>query len=78
MPKKFSIAARRNYLVVGPREIDTDFRVRAPPTGFGQRSTDRVADVFAKTRQRERLEIARANRAMEHCIAEGHTTEEPT
>lgn len=34
--------------------------------------------VFAKTRQRERLEIARAVRAMARCVAKGHTTEEPT
>lgn len=34
--------------------------------------------VFAKTRQRERLEIARAVREMARCIAEGHTTEETT
>lgn len=34
--------------------------------------------VFAKTRQRERLEkIARAVRAVERCIAERHTTQEP-
>lgn len=34
--------------------------------------------VFAKTSQRERLEIARAVRAMDRCIAEEHITEEPT
>ena len=34
--------------------------------------------VFAKTRQRERLEIARAVRAMGRCVAQGHTTEEDT
>lgn len=32
--------------------------------------------VFVKTRQRERTEIQRAWRAMQVCIAEGHTTEE--
>jgi hypothetical protein len=32
--------------------------------------------VFRKTRGRERREIDRAERAMERCIAEGHTAEE--
>jgi len=32
--------------------------------------------VFTKTRRRERREIDRAKRAMERCIAEGHTAEE--
>jgi len=32
--------------------------------------------VFAKTRPRERAEIERAWRAMQTCIAEGHTAEE--
>lgn len=32
--------------------------------------------VFPKTRPRERREIERAVRAMERCIAEGHTAEE--
>jgi len=32
--------------------------------------------VFQKTRQQERREIARAKRAMETCIADGHTAEE--
>jgi hypothetical protein len=32
--------------------------------------------VFVKTRQRERLEVERARRAMEICIAENHTVEE--
>jgi hypothetical protein len=32
--------------------------------------------VFRKTRRRERREIDRAERAMERCIAEGHTAEE--
>lgn len=32
--------------------------------------------VFRKQRQRERAEIDRAIRAMEKCIAEGHTTED--
>ncbi len=32
--------------------------------------------VFTKSRQRERLEIARAHRAMQRCIDEGHVTEE--
>lgn len=32
--------------------------------------------VFAKTRQRERLEVDRALRAMQRCIDEGHTAEE--
>jgi hypothetical protein len=32
--------------------------------------------VFTKTRRRERKEIDRAKRAMERCIAEGHTVEE--
>jgi len=32
--------------------------------------------VFQKTRQRERLERQRAWRAMQNCIAEGHTAEE--
>lgn len=31
--------------------------------------------VFRKTRRRERREIDRAERAMERCIAEGHTAE---
>jgi len=34
--------------------------------------------VFAKTRPRERLEIARTVQAMERCVAEGHTAEEDT
>lgn len=32
--------------------------------------------VFVKTRQRERLEVQRAWRAMQNCIAEGHTAED--
>jgi len=32
--------------------------------------------VFTKTRRRERREIDRAERAMERCVAEGHTAEE--
>lgn len=32
--------------------------------------------VFAKTKRRERAEVARARAAMERCIAEGHTAEE--
>lgn len=32
--------------------------------------------VFRKTRQRERSEVDRADRAMKRCIAEGHTAEE--
>lgn len=32
--------------------------------------------VFKKRRQRETAEIARARRAMERCVAEGHTAEE--
>lgn len=32
--------------------------------------------VFAKTQARERQEVARAERAMERCIAEGHTVED--
>jgi hypothetical protein len=32
--------------------------------------------VFQKTRQRERLEVDRAVRAMQRCVAEGHTAEE--
>jgi len=32
--------------------------------------------VFPKTRPRERQEIERAMRAMDRCIAEGHTAEE--
>jgi hypothetical protein len=32
--------------------------------------------VFAKTRRRERHEIERAWKAMQHCIDEGHATEE--
>ena len=32
--------------------------------------------VFVKTRQRERLEVERAWRAMEICIAESHTVED--
>lgn len=32
--------------------------------------------VFAKTRPRERAEIARARHAMQNCISEGHTTED--
>jgi hypothetical protein len=32
--------------------------------------------VFAKTRPRERLEVERAWRAMQRCVAEGHTAEE--
>jgi hypothetical protein len=32
--------------------------------------------VFTKSRQRERLEIARAHRAMQRCIDEGHVAEE--
>jgi hypothetical protein len=32
--------------------------------------------VFRKTRQRERSEVDRADRAMNRCIAEGHTAEE--
>ncbi|HET9092199.1 MAG TPA: type II toxin-antitoxin system RelE/ParE family toxin [Acidimicrobiales bacterium] len=32
--------------------------------------------VFAKTRQRERLEIQRAWRSMQTCITEGHTAED--
>ena len=32
--------------------------------------------VFVKTRQRERLEVQRAWRAMQTCIAEGHTAED--
>jgi hypothetical protein len=32
--------------------------------------------VFAKTRPRERTEIDRAWRAMQRCVAEGHTAEE--
>jgi hypothetical protein len=32
--------------------------------------------VFRKQRQNERAEVQRAIRAMERCIAEGHTTEE--
>lgn len=32
--------------------------------------------VFHKTQQQERAEIARARRAMESCIAEGHTAED--
>jgi hypothetical protein len=32
--------------------------------------------VFRKARRRERREIDRAERAMERCIAEGHTAEE--
>ena len=32
--------------------------------------------VFRKTKQRERAEIDRAERAMRRCIAEGHTAEE--
>jgi hypothetical protein len=32
--------------------------------------------VFVKTRQRERVEVERAWRAMQTCIAKGHTTEE--
>ncbi|MGH2829697.1 MAG: type II toxin-antitoxin system RelE/ParE family toxin [Actinomycetota bacterium] len=32
--------------------------------------------VFTKKRQRERGEVERAKRAMEKCIAEGHTAEE--
>lgn len=31
--------------------------------------------VFAKTRQRERAEVARAVKAMERCVKEGHTAE---
>ncbi len=31
--------------------------------------------VFVKTRQRERVEVERAWRAMQTCIAEGHTSE---
>ncbi len=44
--------------------------------GSGRRIV--LLTVFVKTRQRERLEIARAARAMARCIAEGHITEEPT
>lgn len=32
--------------------------------------------VFRKARRRERREVDRAGRAMERCIAEGHTAEE--
>lgn len=32
--------------------------------------------VFRKQRQNERIELQRATRAMERCIAEGHTAEE--
>jgi hypothetical protein len=32
--------------------------------------------VFSKQRRRERAEIARAERAMRQCIAEGHTAED--
>ena len=32
--------------------------------------------VFTKTQRRERRQIERARRAMERCIAEGHTTED--
>ena len=32
--------------------------------------------VFSKQRRRERAEIARAERAMKRCLAEGHTAEE--
>jgi hypothetical protein len=32
--------------------------------------------VFRKTQRQERAEIARAERAMKRCIAEGHTAEE--
>jgi hypothetical protein len=34
--------------------------------------------VFPKTRPQERHEVARAERAMKTCLAEGHTTEEDT
>lgn len=32
--------------------------------------------VFTKSRQRERVEIARARQAMQKCVDEGHTVEE--
>ncbi len=32
--------------------------------------------IFVKTRQRERLEVDRARRAMQKCIAENHTLDE--
>lgn len=32
--------------------------------------------IFKKTQQRERAEVDRAERAMERCIAQGHTPEE--
>ena len=32
--------------------------------------------VFTKSRQRERVEIARARQAMQQCVDEGHTVEE--
>lgn len=35
-----------------------------------------LLSMFAKTRPRERAEIARAVRAMERCIEEGHTAED--
>lgn len=60
-----------------------ELRFRLGPSGDATRITYYIGTgrrivlltVFRKQRRRERTEIKRAVRAMERCIADGHTTE---